>query len=105
MGQREMRGAVRYRKRGSGEEIHRRRDRHHRGSVEHDLLGVTAAGAQYREDAFSYPQVADGSAGLDDLAGGFKPGRKGKLRLDLVAAANHQRVGKLTPAARTRMRT
>jgi hypothetical protein len=27
------------------------------------------------------PQVADGSAGLDDLAGGFKPGRKGKWRL------------------------
>ena len=58
MGQREMRGAIRNRKSGSGDEIHRRRDRHHRGSVGRDLLGVTAARAQHREDAFSYPQVA-----------------------------------------------
>jgi hypothetical protein len=89
----------------ASDEIHRRRDRHYRGSVEHDLLGVAAPGAQHREDALSDPQVADGRAALDDLAGGFKPGRKGEWRLDLVAAANHQRVGKLTPAARTRMRT
>jgi hypothetical protein len=68
---------------------------HHRGSVEHDLLGVTTAGAQYREDALTGPQVADGSPGLDHLAGGFKPGRKWKRRLDLVAPANHHRVGKI----------
>jgi hypothetical protein len=43
----------------------------------------------------SRPQVADASAGLDDLAGSFKPRRKGKRRLDLVAAANHQGVSKI----------
>jgi hypothetical protein len=36
-------------------------------------------------------------AGLDDLAGGFKPRGKGERRFHLIGAAHHQAVGEVNP--------
>jgi len=95
MGQREMRGAVGNRKGGSPDEIHRIGDRHHRGGVEHDLLGIAAAVAQHRERPLPDPQAIDRAACLDNLAGGFEPRGERELRLHLIGAADHQAVGEV----------
>ena len=95
MGQREMRGAVGNRKGGGGDEIHRVGDRHHRGGVEHDFLGIAAAVAQHREHPLPGLQAVDRAAGLDDLAGGFEPRGERERRLHLIGAADHQAVGEV----------
>src|ERR1700738_59608 len=63
MGQREMRGAVGNRKGGGGDEVQRIGDRHHRGGVERDLLGIAAAVAQHRERPLPDRQVINRTAG------------------------------------------
>src|SRR5271155_3766213 len=90
-----MRGAVGNRKGGGSDEIHRGRDRHHCGGIEHDFLGIATAVAQHREHPLSGLQAVDRAAGLDDLAGGFEPGGKGERRFHLIGAAHHQAIGEV----------
>src|ERR1051325_5380917 len=95
MRQREMRGAVRDRKRRRRDVIHSVRNRHDRAAVERDLLGIAAAEAQHRHRALPDPQMRHFRAGLDDLAGRFKAGGEREFRLHLVLAGDHQRVGEV----------
>ena len=87
--------AVGNRKGGGGDEIHRIGDRHHRGGVEHNLLGVAAAVAKNRERPLPDPQAIDRNAGLDDLTGGFEPRGEWERRPHLISAADHQAVGEV----------
>jgi len=105
MGQREMRGAVGNREGGGGDEIHRIGDRHDRGGVKHDFLGIAAAVAQDGEHPLPGLKAVDRAAGLDDLAGGFEPWGEGERRFHLIGAAHHQAVGEVQASSRTRTRT
>ena len=105
MGQREMRGAVGHRKGGGGDEIHRIGDRHDRGGVDHDLLGIAAAKAQHRENPLPGPQVHRTAAPISTTSpAASSPGVNGNSGFTWYLPAIISVSAKLTPEARTRMR-